>query len=150
MLSEIRIPFEEEPCPVPDETLGQMYRASAHGLNELIATVSPTARTLLAVYCYRRAHLASIGLAIAATCEKDDLTWVGGNAGATLFERSREAPQSSFTEVRANGRRKITLAAMPIRQQNPIATAEVSFSSIFSGARFRQKPKAEGQKPRPH
>jgi hypothetical protein len=53
--------------------LGEMYRASAHGLNELIATVSPTARVLLAVYCYRRAHLASIGLAIAATCDKDDL-----------------------------------------------------------------------------
>jgi hypothetical protein len=41
-----------------------------------------------------RAHLASIGLAIAATCEKDDLTWLGGTAGAVLFERSREAPKS--------------------------------------------------------
>jgi hypothetical protein len=69
-----------------------MYRASAHGLNELIATVSPTERALLAVYCYRRAHLASIGLAIAATCEKDDLTSFDGNAGAMLFERSREVP----------------------------------------------------------
>src|ERR1039457_2472207 len=63
------------------------YRASAHGLNELIATVSPTARVLLAVYCYRRAHLASIGLAIAATCDKDDLADWGGNAGAVLFKR---------------------------------------------------------------
>ena len=149
MMPELHIPLEDEPCPVADQMLGEMYRASAHGLNELIATVSPAARALLAVYCYRRAHLASIGLAIAATCEKDDLTWVGGNAGATLFERSREAPQSSFTEVRANGRRKITLAAKPIRQQNPIANAEESFSSVFSVARFRQKPKAEGQKPRP-
>src|ERR1022692_1764160 len=88
------IGVEDEPCPVADQMLGEMYRASAHGLNELIATVSPTARVLLAVYCYRRAHLASIGLAIAATCEKDDLTSLGGNAGATLFERSREAPKS--------------------------------------------------------
>jgi hypothetical protein len=121
MLSEVRIPFEEEPCPVPDETLGQMYRASAHGLNELIATVSPTARTLLAVYCYRRAHLASIGLAIAATCEKDDLTALGGNTGADLFERSREAPQSSSADTRANGRRKITLSTGSLRQPSPIA-----------------------------
>ena len=30
----------------PIEILGEMYRASAHGLNELIATVSPTAESL--------------------------------------------------------------------------------------------------------
>ena len=64
MLPEHRALLEDELCPVADEILGEMYRASAHGLNELIATVSPTARVLLAVYCYRRAHLASIGFAI--------------------------------------------------------------------------------------
>ena len=103
MLPEHRVLLEDEPCPVADQMLGEMYRASAHGLNELIATVSPTARVLLAVYCYRRAHLASIGLAIAATCEKDELTSVGGNAGATLFERSREAPKSTSIDARADG-----------------------------------------------
>ena len=95
MLPEHRALLEDEPCPVPDEVLGEMYRANAHGLNELIATISPTVRVLLAVYCYRRAHLASIGLAIAATCDKDDLTDWGGNAGVVLFERSREAPPLS-------------------------------------------------------
>ena len=64
MLPEHRAFLEDEPCPVTDQMLGDMYRASAHGLKELIATVSPTARALLAVYCYRRAHLSSIGLAI--------------------------------------------------------------------------------------
>lgn len=120
MLPEHRVRLEDEPCPVSDETLGELYRASAHGLSEIIATVSPKARALLAVYCYRRAHLASIGLAIAATCEKDDLTWLGGNAGAALFERSREAPLS-YPDVRANGRRKVTLATAPLRQLAPIA-----------------------------
>ena len=110
MLPEHRVLLEDEPCPVPDEILGKMYRSSAHGLNELIATVSPTARVLLAVYCYRRAHLASIGLAIAATCDKDDLANSGGNAGAVLFERSREAPAPSLSNALATGRRKITLA----------------------------------------
>lgn len=107
MLPEHRALLEDEPCPVPDEILGEMYRASAHGLNELIATVSPTARVLLAVYCYRRAHLASIGLAIAATCDKDDLADWGGNAGAVLFERSREAPQPSPYNAHATGRKKL-------------------------------------------
>ena len=74
MLPERRVLLEDEPCPLTDQMLGEMYRVSAHGLNELIATVSPTARVLLAVYCFRRAHLASIGLAITATCEKDELT----------------------------------------------------------------------------
>lgn len=119
MLPEHRAFLEDETCPVADEMLGEMYRANAHGLNELIATVPPTARVLLAVYCYRRAHLASIGLAIAATCEKDDLTWLGGNAGAVLFERSREAPQSS-SAAHASDRRKITLATGPLRQQSLI------------------------------
>jgi hypothetical protein len=129
MLPEHHIVHEDEPCPVTDQTLGEMYRASPHGLNELIATVPPTARTLLAVYCYRRAHLASIGLAIAATCEKDELTALGGNAGATLFERSREAPQP-LLDIRANGRRKITLAAETPRQPVVIEDEEDLTSEI--------------------
>ena len=32
MLPEHRILLEDEPCPVSDETLGEMYRASAHWL----------------------------------------------------------------------------------------------------------------------
>jgi hypothetical protein len=120
MLPEHRALLEDEPCPVTDEMLGKMYRSSAHGLDELIATVSPTARALLAVYCYRRAHLASIGLTIAATCEKDDLALSGGNVGAVLFERSREALQSSSTDAHATGRRKITLATVPLRQLRAI------------------------------
>jgi hypothetical protein len=120
MLPEHRVLLGDEPCPVPDEILGEMYRASAHGLDELIATVSPTARALLALYCYRRAHLASIGLTIAATCDKDDLSSFGGNAGAVLFERSREAPQSSSPDTHSSRRRRITLAEGPLRQLSPI------------------------------
>ncbi len=120
MLPEQRVLLDDAPCPIPDETLGQMYRASAQGLSQLIASVSPTARALLAVYCYRRAHLASIGLAIAATCEKDDLTALAGNIGVGLFERSRETRHSSITSTPANGRRKITLSTGPLRQATPI------------------------------
>ena len=137
MLPEHRVLPEDEACPIADQMLGEIYRASAHGLNELIATVSPTVRALLAVYCYRRAHLASIGLAIAATCEKDDLTSLAGNAGTILFERSREAPQSSLTDARSNGRRKITLAVEPLHQPPPIANKKDSLYSIFSRAKIR-------------
>jgi hypothetical protein len=93
-----------------------MYRCSSHGLNELIATVPPNARAMLALYCYRRAHLASVGLAIAASCEEEDLTRSGGNAGAVLFARSREAPQPPRLGPHMGGHRKITLATAPLRE----------------------------------
>ncbi len=120
MLPERYVPLEDEPCPISDELLGALYHTSAHGLNELIATVSPKARASLAVYCYRRAHLASIGLAIAATCEKDDLTGWGGNIGVVLFERSREAWKLASPDSYTTNRRKITLATQPIHQRSPI------------------------------
>jgi hypothetical protein len=116
MLPEHHAVLDAESCPVADQMLGEIYRSSAHGLNELIATVTPTARAVLALYCYRRAHLASIGLAIAATCEKDDLTLAGGNGGAMLFERSREASQPALIEAHASGRRKVTLPTGPLPQ----------------------------------
>jgi hypothetical protein len=126
MLPEHRALLENERCPVADETLGQMYRSSAHGLSELIGTVRPAARASLAIYCYRRAHLASIGLAIAATCEEDDLTSLGGNIGADLFARSREAPQLPSADTRTNGRSKITLSTGPLSQLSPIEYEQVA------------------------
>ena len=145
MLPEHRV--LDDPCPVTDQMLGEMYRAGAHGLNELIATVSPTARALLAVYCYRRAHLASIGLAIAATCEEDDLTSSGGNAGAMLFERSRKAPLPSLTDARASNRRKNALALEPLRPPIPVVSSEDSQLSFFSRARALLWPGADKQSP---
>jgi hypothetical protein len=120
MLPEHHALLENERCPVADETLGQMYRSSLHGLSELIGTVRPAARASFAIYCYRRAHLASIGLAIAATCEEGDLTSLGGNIGADLFARSREAPQLPSADTRTNGRLKITLSTGPLSQPSPI------------------------------
>ena len=108
--------LEDEPCPVPDETLGEMYRASARGLSDLIASVPATARALLAVYCYRRAHLTSIGLTIAASCEKDDLEALGGNQGAGLLSNRRNLRPSLAADPRANGRRKITLSTGSLRR----------------------------------
>ncbi len=69
---------DSDPCPVSDDMLGSLYRASKHGLPELIATVTPDVRAALALYCYRRGHLKSIGLAIASTCDIYDLETAGG------------------------------------------------------------------------
>lgn len=105
--------LNEEPCPVADSVLGALYRSSPHGLAELIDTVSPDVRAALAVYCYRRAHLASIGLAIAASCDEHDLTWYGGNLGADLFIKARAA--ETVHESAHSQRRKVSLSKGTIR-----------------------------------
>jgi hypothetical protein len=119
----------EESCPVGDQMLGEIYRASARGLNDLIATVSPEARALLAVYCYRRAHLSSIGLAIAATFEKDDLSFAGGNAGIMLFERSREPLRDAPIDVHGNSRRQVTMSVGALRQFTPMTEEDNRIAS---------------------
>jgi hypothetical protein len=123
MLPERRM-FEDEACPVPDNVLGEMYRANPHGLNELIVSVPPSVRGMLAMYCYRRAHLASIALAIAATCDEDDLTHYGGNAGALLFAKSREAESGPRLLPHQIGRRKISLASGTLRNLVPVDDEE--------------------------
>jgi hypothetical protein len=112
--------LDVDPCPVSDEMLGQLYRASEHGLPALIATVSPEIRAALASYCYRRGHLQAIGLAIASTCEEHDLVAWGGTAGAVLFARSRAAAADSPALSHYAARQKITLANISLKKNLPI------------------------------
>jgi hypothetical protein len=58
-------------------------------VRELVKTIPPFTRALLAVYCRGQNHLHSLGLTIAATCEKEDLINAGGDKGATLYEQAR-------------------------------------------------------------
>ena len=41
---------EEEICPVSDDLLGALYRADKQGIAELVATVAPNVRVLLALF----------------------------------------------------------------------------------------------------
>jgi hypothetical protein len=111
---------DDDVCPVRDELLGELYGASKLGLPALVATVPPTVRAMLALFCYHRSHLHSLGLAIAASCDEDDLVRYGGRVGATLFTRSREAPPAQPLASPHANRRKITLATGPLRTMVPI------------------------------
>ena len=75
MLRDQRMP-EDEVCPVRDEFLGELYRAAEDRVSDLVATVRPDIRALLALYCYRRSHLHTRGVAIAASCDQDDLVLI--------------------------------------------------------------------------
>src|SRR5262249_61353334 len=80
--------YESDFCPVRDELLGEMYRASESGLPRLVESVAPEARARLALFCYRRSHLHSLAVAIAASCSERELVGNGGPGGATLHARS--------------------------------------------------------------
>jgi hypothetical protein len=112
--------LDDEICPVHDELLGELYRASKVGLPALVAAVPPTVRAMLALFCYHRSHLHSMGLAIAASCDEDDLVRLGGRVGSTLFLRAQEAPEPPPLASPNANRRKITLATGPLRSMVPL------------------------------
>jgi len=113
--------FENDFCPVRDELLGEMYRASEHGLPQLVGSVSPDVRAMLALFCYRRSHLYSLALTIAASCSEHELVQVGGRVGSTLFALSREPATRSTASSSSYGNRKpITLSTKPLSAVKPI------------------------------
>ena len=114
MLSS-RDAYDSDTCPVRDELLGEMYRASEHGLPMLVESVSPQVRAMLALFCYRRSHLHSLALSIAASCSEPDLVHIGGRVGSTLYALSREAPaRRAAPPPSYNGRKPITLSTKPL------------------------------------
>ena len=99
----------DDVCPISDDLLGELYRANDLFVPGFVSTLAPDVRALLALFCYRRSHLHSMGLGIAASCDKDNLVRAGGSVGAFLFASSREVPPQAVLSPRGN-RRKITLA----------------------------------------
>jgi hypothetical protein len=112
--------FENDACPVRDELLGDMYRANANGLPLLVENVSSEVRAMLALFCYRRSHLHSLALAVAASCTERELIHFGGRVGSTLYALSRE-PAARATPSSSYGNRKpITLSTKPLSAFKPI------------------------------
>ena len=113
--------YENDFCPVRDELLGEMYRANENGLPQLVESVSSDVRAMLALFCYRRSHLHSLALAIAASCSERELIQLGGRVGSTLYALSREAtatraaPSSSYSN-----RKPITLSTKPLSAFSPV------------------------------
>jgi hypothetical protein len=113
--------YDSESCPVRDELLGEMYRASEQGLPRLVESVSPDVRAMLALFCYRRSHLYSLALAIASSCSERELIRFGGRVGATLYALSREPPSARAASTSSGGGKKaITLSTKPLSTFAPI------------------------------
>jgi hypothetical protein len=82
--------FDDDGCPVPDGMLAKLLTANELSLPGLLDCIEPEIRPALAFFCYRRAHLQRVGLALAASCDESELVFLGGKAGVALFARSRE------------------------------------------------------------
>src|SRR5947208_14892027 len=95
--------FENDSCPVRDELLGEMYRASEHGLPKLVESVSSEVRAMLALFCYRRSHLHQLALAIATSCTERELIEIGGRVGSTPYALSREPAARASVPPSASG-----------------------------------------------
>jgi hypothetical protein len=112
--------FENDFCPVRDELLGEMYRASEHGLPKLVESVSSEVRAMLALFCYRRSHLHALALSIAASCSERELIQLGGRVGSTLYALSREPAARSSSSTSYGHRKPITLSTKPLSTFAPI------------------------------
>ena len=112
--------FENDFCPVRDELLGELYRASEHGLPQLVESVSPEVRAMLALFCYRRSHLHALAMAIAGSCSERDLIMLGGRVGSTLYALSREPAARVAAVSSGNGRKPITLSTKPLSTLAPL------------------------------
>ncbi|WOH81275.1 hypothetical protein RX327_37075 [Bradyrhizobium sp. BEA-2-5] len=120
--------FENDACPVADDLLGQMYRANPNGLSLLVANVAPDVRARLALFCYRRSHLHSLAVAIAASCSERDLVENGGRVGSTLYALSREPARAAT--VSHGGRKPITLSTKPLTTFAPIVDDELDDEDV--------------------
>lgn len=112
--------FENDSCPVRDELLGEMYRANENGLARLVESVSSEVRAMLALFCYRRSHLYSLALSIAASCSERELIQFGGRVGSTLYALSREPSARSVPSSSYGNRKPITLSTKPLSTFSPI------------------------------
>ncbi|UYO50651.1 hypothetical protein KQX64_08865 [Rhodopseudomonas palustris] len=110
--------FENDACPVREELLGQMYRANENGLSQLVDSVSGDVRAMLALFCYRRAHLQPLALAVAATCDERDLIQAGGRAGSVLYALAHEKRRPAISSY--SQRKSITLSTAPLASFAPL------------------------------
>ncbi|PZA13661.1 hypothetical protein DNX69_03085 [Rhodopseudomonas palustris] len=110
--------FENDACPVREELLGQMYRANENGLPQLVDSVSGDVRAMLALFCYRRAHLQPLALAVAASCDERDLIQAGGRAGSVLYALAHERRTPNISNY--SQRKAITLSTAPLASFAPL------------------------------
>ncbi|HVL70460.1 MAG TPA: hypothetical protein VM434_01085, partial [Beijerinckiaceae bacterium] len=104
MGNPLRLHHPDDPCPVPEDTIGRLYRAAPPDAVAVASDLPERQRAELAFFCYGRRHLHALGLLIAGTCSRETLFALGGHAGAVMHEQALAAGRSA--RVRAAPRRE--------------------------------------------
>ena len=98
-------------CPVPIDTLSQLYRAEPEALADQLGGIPEATRARLAIYLYGRSHTRHLGVQIAATCEGASLRRVAGFVGNALHDLSRQNPSAWVDAIPSTGgKRGVSLA----------------------------------------
>jgi hypothetical protein len=98
-------------CPVPLDTLGQIYRAEAEAVPSLVAGIPERTRARLAAFLYSRSHTHELGLKVAATCDESVLKREEGELGEAIYAQSRQRYiRPTHGEYRYGTPKKISLA----------------------------------------
>jgi hypothetical protein len=104
---------QEEICPISEQLLFNLYDAAKRGLPVPVGEVPPERRSSVALFCYRRSHLEEAALAVAATCDEEDLVEIGGPLGRALFLKSRNVPSPAKKQsLRSSSALALSIAAM--------------------------------------
>jgi hypothetical protein len=108
------------------EALARLYQSAAHRVGDAVANLSASERAKLAVYCYGRAHLNAIGLAIAAQCDLGQLIGASSSTtvGEAFFAQSRDA--SALVGKPSQGRR----AAITLAKSAPAPMASFALDAL--------------------
>src|SRR3979411_2531734 len=112
--------YENDFCPVRDELLGEMYRANENGRPRLVDSVTSDVRAMLALFCYRRSHLHSLALSIAASCSERELIQLGGRVGSPLYALARDTAARAAPSSHYGNRKPITLSTKPLSTFAPV------------------------------
>jgi hypothetical protein len=107
--------------------LDRLYGAATQSVHEIVANLTASERARLAVFCYGRAHLNATGLAIAATCDLDQLIAAAHSttAGRTIFAQSRESAANSGKPLSARrGAVSLATGVPRVRSEQAAAPAD--------------------------
>lgn len=100
-----------EDCPIPSDVLMTLYRSKPDVAVNLARTLPNHVRARLALYCYSRAHLRDLGLAVAESCAAGDLERLAGVTGRILADQSvNRHRQFGMDGVRSSAKAPISLA----------------------------------------
>ena len=99
----------EPTSPVPLDVLSLLLRSDEARVAEIVQQLTGGQRAALAVYCFARAHMRTLGLLIARNCTERTLVAVGGTMGQTLFDQADNSESFDAGPVEYR-KHKVTLA----------------------------------------